>query len=57
MLRSDAYFGGRGAGFSVAVLSAYAVGGLLLILVGGRRLAARPARDVAEAEPQLVAAH
>ncbi|MEV4636201.1 hypothetical protein AB0J80_02510 [Actinoplanes sp. NPDC049548] len=36
LLRSVAYFGGRGGGAAVAVLTAYAIGGLLLV-VGGRR--------------------
>ncbi|GAA2505661.1 ABC transporter permease [Winogradskya humida] len=34
VLRSDAYFGGRGAGMQVAVLSAYAIVGLILVLSG-----------------------
>jgi len=38
VLRSDAYFGGRGSGVAVAVLIAYAMGGLILVLAGRRGL-------------------
>jgi hypothetical protein len=57
LLRSVAWFDGNGAGFAVTVLSAYAIGGLALLLAGGRGLA-RPERVEAPAEttPELVPA-
>jgi hypothetical protein len=58
LLRSTAYFEGHGAGFAVAVLTAYAVGGLTLTLIGRKGLApVRP--EVAEetvTSPELVPA-
>ncbi|MCO8272452.1 hypothetical protein M1L60_17800 [Actinoplanes sp. TRM 88003] len=58
LLRSVAYFDGGGSAFAVTVLSAYAIGGLLLTLIGRRGLASDgvtgPQRE--EAEPDLVAA-
>jgi hypothetical protein len=58
LLRSVAYFGGNGAGTAVTVLSAYAIGGLALLLAGGRGLTRKPARAAANAEvaPELVPA-
>jgi hypothetical protein len=57
LLRSVAYFDGNGAGSAVTVLSAYAIGGLLLVLLGRRGLAARSASAPAEAAPELVGTH
>jgi hypothetical protein len=56
LLRSVAYFDGGGAGFAVAVLSAYAAGGLLLTLIGRRGLASEtaPASQPSPARPGLV---
>ena len=58
LLRSVAYFDGGGAGFAVAVLSAYAAGGLLLTLIGRRGLASgkAPASQPSSARPDLVPA-
>ncbi|RSM40679.1 hypothetical protein DMB66_56845 [Actinoplanes sp. ATCC 53533] len=50
LLRSVAYFDGNGAGSALAVLCAYAIGGLLLVAAGRRGLA-RPAAEVAAAGP------
>ena len=47
LLRSVAYFDGNGASAAVAALTAYAVGGLVLVLIGGRGLTRRPAQAVA----------
>ncbi len=53
LLRSVAYFDGNGAGFAVTVLAAYALGGLLLVLLGRRGLEpAAPAPVPAEAAPE-----
>jgi len=56
LLRSVAYFGGSGAGPAVAVLTAYAIGGLTLVLVGRRGLAGKPAAVPAGAPAELVPA-
>ena len=56
LLRSVAYFDGNGAGFAATVLSAYAIGGLLLILIGRSRLAGKTEDNSAEAAPELVGA-
>ncbi|MFI7541147.1 hypothetical protein [Actinoplanes sp. NPDC049599] len=56
LLRSVAYFDGHGGGQALAVLSAYAIGGLVLVAAGRRGLG-RPAAAVAaepEREPALV---
>jgi hypothetical protein len=47
-VRSAAYFDGGGAGSAIAVLSAYALGGLLLTLIGRRGLAADRAPEAVE---------
>ncbi len=53
LLRSVAYFDGNGAGFAVTVLAAYALGGLLLVLVGNRGLEPAASAPVpAEAVPE-----
>ncbi|WP_433298210.1 hypothetical protein ACQP2F_42830 [Actinoplanes sp. CA-030573] len=57
LLRSVAYFGGSGAGFPATVLTAYAAGGLLLILIGRRGLVRKPASAPVESAPELVGAH
>jgi hypothetical protein len=44
VLRSIAYFDGHGAAQAVAVLSAYAIGGLLLVAAGRRGLGRGPAQ-------------
>jgi hypothetical protein len=57
LLRSAAYFDGNGAGFAAAVLTAYALGGLILVLLGRRGLAGKPSvADVVDAAPELVPA-
>ncbi|WP_250027818.1 hypothetical protein [Paractinoplanes maris] len=59
LLRSVAYFDGGGAAFAVAVLSAYAIGGLLLTLIGRRGLApadATAAPQHSDDRPDLVPA-
>lgn len=58
LLRSVAYFGGNGAGAAVPVLSAYAIGGLVLVLAGSRGLGRKAARAEANAAaaPELVPA-
>ncbi|WP_250003209.1 hypothetical protein [Actinoplanes sp. M2I2] len=50
LLRSVAYFDGAGSAFAVSVLSAYAVGSLLLTLIGRRGLT-----SAGPAEPRLAA--
>jgi hypothetical protein len=60
LLRSVAYFDGNGAVAALAVLSAYAIGGLLLVAAGRRGLSARPAEAAPtpterEPEPALTA--
>jgi hypothetical protein len=57
LLRSVAYFDGHGAGAAAGVLTAYAAGGLILIVIGGRRLARKPVEARAEAAPEPVPAH
>jgi hypothetical protein len=57
LLRSVAYFGGNGGGFSAAVLSAYAIGGLLLTLIGRSRIAKRGEAVQTEGAAELVGAH
>jgi hypothetical protein len=54
LLRSVAYFDGGGAGFAVAVLTAYAGTGLILTLIGRKGTA--PAVQPAEAREELVLA-
>jgi hypothetical protein len=58
LVRSAAYFDGGGAGSAIAVLSAYALGGLLLTLIGRRGLAADRAPEAVEqvTRPGLVPA-
>jgi hypothetical protein len=56
LLRSVAYFGGNGGGFAATVLGAYAIGGLLLVLIGRRGLAKKTVAAPAAAEPELAAA-
>jgi hypothetical protein len=60
LLRSVAYFDGNGAATAVWVLSAYAIGGLLLVAAGRRGLAptspeVAPGTSRQEREPALVA--
>jgi len=55
LLRSVAYFGGHGGGAAVATLTAYAVGGLLLVAFG-RRGTAPATAPVAAAEREPVPA-
>jgi len=50
LLRSVAYFNGNGAAAAVAVLAAYAIGGVLLVVVGRRGLTHRPAVAALPAE-------
>jgi hypothetical protein len=57
LVRSVAYFGGSGAGFAATVLSAYAIGGLFLILIGRKGLARKGPQTAVEAAPELVGAH
>jgi hypothetical protein len=56
LLRSVAYFDGNGGSFAITVLAAYAIGGLVLTLIGGRRLARRPEPVAERATPELVPA-
>ncbi|MEU8815667.1 hypothetical protein [Actinoplanes sp. NPDC048796] len=58
LLRSASYFDGCGASFPAAVLTAYAIGGLVLVLIGRKRLGTAPAEVVEEtvASPELVPA-
>jgi len=56
LLRSVAYFDGNGGSFAVTVLAAYGIGGLLLTLIGGRRLARRAEPVAEQASPELVPA-
>lgn len=56
LLRSVAYFGGNGAWFAGTVLSAYAILGLILVLIGGRGVVKRQASVAGEAVPELVGA-
>ncbi|XVU24821.1 hypothetical protein ACQPZJ_47740 [Actinoplanes sp. CA-054009] len=48
LLRSASYFDGAGASFPVAVLTAYAIGGLILVLIGRKRLGTAGAEVVEE---------
>ncbi|GAA0513943.1 membrane protein [Paractinoplanes deccanensis] len=48
LLRSAAYFDGGGAGLPVAVLTAYGIGGLLLVLIGRKGLASAKVAAVGE---------
>ena len=59
LLRSAAYFDGRGASAAITVLAAYVLGGLLLVLLGRRGLATRtaPATEATGNRPDLVPAH
>jgi len=57
LVRSVAYFGGSGAGLAATVLSAYAIGGLFLILIGRKGLARKGPQTAVEAAPELVGAH
>jgi len=59
LLRSVAYFDGNGAGRALAVLSAYAIGGLVLVAAGRRGLSVStaevaPAPQEREPEPAVV---
>jgi hypothetical protein len=59
LLRSVAYFDGNGAMFAVTVLTAYAIGGLVLVLVGRRGLSGtrrEPVVAAAESPSELVTA-
>ncbi|MFG1989351.1 hypothetical protein ACGFJ7_05120 [Actinoplanes sp. NPDC048988] len=58
LLRSASYFDGCGASFPAAVLTAYAIGGVVLVLIGRKRLGTAPAEVVEEtvASPELVPA-
>jgi hypothetical protein len=59
LLRSVAYFGGNGAAAAVTALAAYAIGGLLLVIVGRRGLTQRPAvaaLSATEPEPERAVA-
>ena len=57
LLRSAAYFDGHGGGFAATVLTAYAIGGLALILIGQSRIARTADRAPVEAAPELAGAH
>jgi hypothetical protein len=57
LLRSVAYFDGHRAGFPLAVLTAYAIGGLLLVLIGRKGISSRPVETPAEVAEDLVGAH
>ncbi|MFI5889416.1 hypothetical protein ACIA5D_04770 [Actinoplanes sp. NPDC051513] len=54
LLRSVAYFGGSGGGFAVTVLSAYAIVGLLLVLIGRNGLVKKTREAPAAPAPELV---
>ncbi|XVV12080.1 hypothetical protein ACQP2X_45915 [Actinoplanes sp. CA-131856] len=58
LLRSASYFDGHGASFPVAVLTAYTIGGLLLVLIGRKRLGTAEAEVVEETatSPELAPA-
>jgi len=56
LLRSVAYFDGHGGLFAGAVLTAYAIGGLALVLIGRSRIAGKTGQAPADAEPELVGA-
>ncbi|MCU7726752.1 hypothetical protein ODJ79_23730 [Actinoplanes sp. KI2] len=57
LLRSAAYFDGHGGRLAVTVLSAYAIGGLILVLIGRDRIAGRTEVVPVEAAPELAGAH
>jgi len=57
LLRSAAYFDGHGGGFAATVLTAYAIVGLALVLIGRGRIVGRTGRAPVEAAPELVGAH
>ena len=57
VLRSAAYFDGRGGLFAGAVLTAYAIGGLLLVLIGRSRIAGKTESAPIEAAQELIGAH
>jgi hypothetical protein len=57
LLRSAAYFDGHGGFFAATVLTAYAIGGLLLVLVGRSRIARETESAPVEAAPDLIGAH
>jgi len=56
LLRSAAYFDGHGGLFAGAVLTTYAIVGLLLVLIGRSRLVGKTDRSPVEAAPELVEA-
>src|SRR6185312_1934735 len=56
LLRSAAYFDGHGGWHAGAVLSAYAIGGLILVLIGRSRIAGKTDQAPVEAAPELVGA-
>jgi hypothetical protein len=58
LLRSVAYFDGNGGLFAATVLTAYAIGGLILVLIGRRGLSRKPAAPAAtrESAPEMVTA-
>ena len=56
LLRSAAYFDGHGGFFAATVLGAYAIGGLLLVLIGRSRIVRKTGPAPAEAAPELVGA-
>ena len=57
LLRSVAYFDGHGGLFAGAVLTAYAIGGLALVLIGRSRVAGKNGQAPVEATPDLVGVH
>ena len=57
LLRSAAYFDGHGGFFAGAVLTAYAIGGLLLVLIGRSRIARKTESAPVEAAQELIGAH
>jgi hypothetical protein len=57
LLRSAAYFDGHGGRFAATVLSAYAIGGLILVLIGRNRIERKTEVAPVEAAPELAGAH
>jgi hypothetical protein len=57
LLRSVAYFGGNGAAFAATVLTAYAIGGLALVLIGRHGLVRKAPAEPVAATPELVGAN
>jgi hypothetical protein len=57
LLRSVAYFDGHGGGSAATVLTAYAIGGLVLVLLGRSRVARKTGQAPVEATPELVGTH